>query len=160
MGCGKSFLSKRLAEEMNLSLIDLDKYIEEKNFMSVPDIFEKFGEDEFRKREQNALLEVTKVNDVIVATGGGAPCFFDNIDVMNQTGLTLYINTPEDVIVDRLINSRHKRPLVDGKSREELIDFVSKKIKEREAFYTQAKAFINPLEQSMEEIIELIKRLS
>ena len=160
MGCGKSFLSKRLAEEMGLSLIDLDKYIEEKNFMTVPEIFEKFGEDEFRKRERNALIEVSEVNDVIVATGGGAPCFFDNIDIMNKTGLTLYIDTPKDVIVDRLVNSRHKRPLVDGKSREELIDFVGKKIKEREEFYTQAKAFINPLDQSMDEIIALIKRLS
>ncbi|MFC0877796.1 shikimate kinase [Saccharicrinis sp. FJH2] len=160
MASGKSYLSRVLSAEMKLPLIDMDKYIEEKNFMSVPEIFSTYGEDEFRKREQKALEELSNIEDVIIATGGGAPCFFNNMDVMNETGATLYIKVPEEVIVERLINSKHKRPLADGKSRGELIDFVSHKIAEREPYYSQAKAIINPLDQSLEEIIELIKILS
>ena len=142
---------------MKLHLIDLDKYIEEKYFLTIPRIFEKYGEAGFREREKMALAEVSQVENVIVATGGGAPCFFDNMQHMNNSGLTLYIKVPETVIVDRLINSKHKRPLVDGKSREELEQFVTVKIKERETYYLQAKAIINPIEQSLAEIVSLIE---
>lgn len=142
---------------MKLHLIDLDKYIEEKYFLTIPQIFEKYGETGFREREKMALAEVSQVENVIVATGGGAPCFFDNMQHMNNSGLTLYIKVPETVIVDRLINSKHKRPLVDGKSREELEQFVTVKIKERETYYLQAKAIINPIEQSLAEIVSLIE---
>lgn len=157
MACGKSYLSRKLSAEMGLSLIDMDKYIEEKNAMSVPDIFATFGEDGYREREQKALQEISEIEDVIIATGGGAPCFYDNMEVMNQTGLTLYIKVPEAVIVERLLNSKHKRPLVDGKSETELSAYVSAKIKERETYYMQAKATINPIELSLDEIISLIK---
>lgn len=160
MGCGKSFLSRRLAEAMGISVIDMDKYIEEKYFMSVPDIFAKFGEEEFRQREKLVLKELTLIDDVIIATGGGAPCFFDNVQVMKNAGVLLYIKVSEEIIVERLMNSKHKRPLVDGKSKEELIDFVSAKIKEREDFYLQAHDIIDPTNQSLESIIELIEKLS
>jgi shikimate kinase len=157
MGSGKTFLSKRLAQAMNFNLIDLDKYIEEKYFSTVPQLFEKYGEAGFRERERVALAEVSQIENVIVATGGGAPCFFDNMQRMNNAGLTLYIKVPETVIVDRLIHSKHKRPLVDGKSKQELEEFVSAKIVEREEFYLQAKAIINPIEQSIDEIVSLIE---
>ena len=160
MASGKSYLSRLLSAELGLPLIDMDKYIEEKNFMSVPEIFSAYGEEEFRIREQKALVELSKIEDIVIATGGGAPCFFNNIQVMNETGVTLYIKVPEEVIVERLITSKHIRPLAEGKSREELIDFVSHKLAERDPYYSKAKAIINPLEQSVDEIIDLIKKLA
>ncbi|MFB6320776.1 shikimate kinase [Saccharicrinis sp. FJH54] len=160
MASGKSYLSRVLSAEMDVPLIDMDKYIEEKNFMSVPELFSTYGENVFRERERKALEDLSVMEDVIIATGGGAPCFFNNIQVMNDTGVTLYIKVPEEVIVERLLNSKHKRPLADGKSREELTEFVSQKIAEREPFYSQAKAVINPLEQPLDEIISLIKKLA
>ncbi|MDO9615659.1 MAG: shikimate kinase, partial [Bacteroidota bacterium] len=86
MGCGKTTLGRKLAAELSLTFIDLDTFLEEKYFRTIPQIFQEEGEAGFRKKEQNVLHEVSAFDDVIVATGGGAPCFFDNMEVMNNTG--------------------------------------------------------------------------
>jgi len=92
MGSGKSTLGKKLAKHARLQFIDMDHYIEKRNCKTVPQIFAEEGEAEFRKKERNALEELSAFSDVVIATGGGAPCFFDNVDLMNRTGKTIYLN--------------------------------------------------------------------
>jgi shikimate kinase len=138
MGCGKSTLGRRLAKHLGLQFIDMDHYIEERNCKSIPKIFAEEGEAEFRKKERHALEELSEFTDIVIATGGGAPCFFDNIDLMNNTGKTIYLNIHPNILADRLLKSKTERPLIKGKSREELIEFIDETLLKRNEFYLQA----------------------
>jgi len=139
MGCGKSTLGKRLAKHLNLQFVDMDHYIEMRNHKTVPQIFAEEGEPEFRKKERKALEELADFSDIVIATGGGAPCFFDNIDLMNSTGTTIYMNIDPAILADRLMHSKTERPLIKGKSKKELTDFIDEMLKKRNPFYSQAK---------------------
>lgn len=142
MGCGKSTLGRKLAERLNLCFIDLDKYIEERNFRTIPAIFADEGEDGFREREKKVLEEIADFENLVVATGGGAPCFFENMDLMNRTGVTLYIAPPVEILVERLLKSKNERPLIKGKSREELTRFIDENLQKRAPFYEKASVII------------------
>ena len=131
MGCGKSTLGLSLASEFGLCFIDLDKYMEERNYKSVPQLFADYGEEGFRQRERNALEEVSEFTNVVVATGGGAPCFYDNMDLMNRTGVTLFLDVDSYELADRLIKSKTERPLIRGKSKKDLIAFIHDSLKKR-----------------------------
>ena len=139
MGCGKSTLGRRLAKHLNLEFVDMDHYIEMRNHKSVPQIFAEEGEAEFRKKERKALEELSEFSNIVIATGGGAPCFFDNIDLMNNTGTTIYMNIDPAILADRLIHSKTERPLIKGKSQEELTVFIDEMLAKRRPFYSQAK---------------------
>ncbi len=139
MGCGKSTLGKRLAKHLNLEFVDMDHYIEMRNHKTIPQIFAEEGESEFRKKERKALEELSEFSNIVIATGGGAPCFFDNIDLMNQTGATIYMNIDPAILADRLIHSKTERPLIKGKTKEELIVFIDEMLTKRRPFYSQAK---------------------
>lgn len=142
MGCGKSTIGRKLAELMGISFVDLDKYIEEHYFKSVPAIFAEEGEKGFREKERTALLEVSQFENVVVGTGGGAPCFFDNMEVMNDHGITVYISPDTDTLAMRLIKSKTERPLIAGKSRDELIRFIDEALTRRAPFYEKARIII------------------
>ena len=139
MGCGKSTLGRRLANHLGVQFVDMDHYIEERNCKTIPQIFEEEGEAEFRKKERKALEELSDFTDIVIATGGGAPCFFDNIDLMNRTGKTIYLNIDPTILADRLLHSKTERPLIKGKSRDELVAFIDDTLKKRNEFYMQAK---------------------
>jgi len=139
MGCGKSTLGRRLAEKMNLQFIDMDEYIEERNFRTIPQIFTEEGEPAFRLKEQKALSELSEFAGVVIATGGGAPCFFDNIGLMNRTGITIFLNIGPDILAERLLSSKTERPLIKGKSKKELAAFIDETLQKRRPFYEQAK---------------------
>jgi shikimate kinase len=156
MGCGKSTLGKRLAKYLNLEFVDMDHYIEMRNHKSVPQIFAEEGEVEFRKKERKALEELSEFSDIVIATGGGAPCFFDNIDLMNQTGATIYMNIDPAILADRLIHSKTERPLIKGKSKEELIVFIDEMLAKRRPFYSQAKYEITEPDIDLEIIEEMV----
>lgn len=142
MGCGKSTIGRKLADLMGISFVDLDKYIEERYFKSVPAIFAEEGEKGFREKERIALLEVSQFENVVVGTGGGAPCFFDNMEVMNDHGITVYISPDTDTLAMRLIKSKTERPLIAGKSRDELIRFIDEALIRRAPFYEKARIII------------------
>jgi shikimate kinase len=143
MGCGKTTLGKRLAAALGFAFIDLDGFIEEKYHKSVVDIFAEMGQDKFREMEKNALSEVAEFENTVIATGGGAPCFFDNIDTMNGAGLSVYIKLSPEQLATRLENSRAgKRPLIAGKSGEELRSFITDGLLQREKFYLQARLIV------------------
>lgn len=156
MGCGKSTLGKRLAKHLNLQFVDMDHYIEMRNHKTVPQIFAEEGETEFRKKERKALEELADFSDIVIATGGGAPCFFDNIELMNNTGTTIYMNIDPAILADRLMHSKTERPLIKGKSKQELITFIDEMLKKRSLFYTQAKFQITEPEIDLDVIQNLI----
>lgn len=156
MGCGKSTLGRRLSAHLGLQFVDMDHYIEERNCKTIPQIFAEEGEAAFRKKEQKALEELSEFTEIVIATGGGAPCFFDNIDLMNKTGETIYMNISPDILADRLLKSKTERPLIKGKSREELILFIDETLKKRNEFYMQAKHQITEPDVDLDFVKELI----
>ena len=158
MGCGKSTLGRKLAQRLNLCFIDLDKYIEERNFRTIPSIFAEEGEEGFRLREKNALEEIAEFENLVVATGGGAPCFFDNMELMNRTGITLYLAPPVSELVERLLKSKNERPLIKGKSREELTRFIDENLKRRAPFYEKASIIIRDKKNlEVDDVIPLLE---
>ena len=157
MGCGKSTLGKKLAKYAGLQFIDMDHFIEKRNCKTVPQIFAEEGEAEFRKKERKALEELSAFSDVVIATGGGAPCFFDNIDLMNRTGKTIYMNIDPKILADRLIKSKTERPLIKGKSKEELAAFIDETLKKRNEYYLQAPFQITRPDMNLDEVMEMIQ---
>lgn len=158
MGCGKSTLGKKLAKHAGLQFIDMDHYIEKRNCKTVPQIFAEDGETEFRKKERKALEELSEFSDVVIATGGGAPCFFDNVDLMNQTGKTIYLNIDPKILASRLMKSKTERPLIKGKSKKELVDFIDETLKKRNAFYSQAHYQITQPNVNLDEVMKMIQQ--
>ena len=143
MGAGKTTVGKALAKALNLQFYDLDWYIENRVHMTVKQIFDERGEEGFRKIEHNMLHEVAEFEDVVISCGGGTPCFFDNIDYMNQQGETVYLKATPDVLYGHLKMGRTVRPLLLNKTPDEVKDFVSRQLAEREPFYTKAKHVID-----------------
>ena len=139
MGCGKSTIGKRLAQKLSLSFIDLDAHIQNNYRMTIADLFDEKGEERFRRIEQQALLEVADFEDVLVSTGGGAPCFFDNMEVMNRAGVTVYIKAEPEELAARLRASKTVRPILSRKKPEELIPFIREHLAERERYYNKAQ---------------------
>lgn len=138
MGSGKSTIGKQLSKKINYSFVDLDRLIEKDNGMSISEIFETKGEAEFRKLEHNALKKVSQLQHTIIACGGGTPCFYDNMTLMKESGLTIYIKLSPKMLADRLSQSKTPRPLLKNKSREELLSYVKDLLEKREDHYHQA----------------------
>ena len=138
MGTEKTTLGKLIAKEMNLSFIDLDAYIENRYHKSISDIFAEKGEEGFRKIEREMLEEVSGIENVIVATGGGAPCFFDNMEYMNRSGITVYLKSSVKILFSRLRLASSNRPIIKGKSDDELQEFIGINLQKREPFYSKA----------------------
>lgn len=153
MGCGKSTMGRAVSQLTGVPFIDLDNYIEGRYHMSVKEIFAKHGEEGFRDIERRMLQEVADFEDVIVACGGGTPCFFDNMEYMNAHGTTVFLNTPIPRLHSRLMRGRHKRPLIANKSDEELLEFIKKALADRWEHYAKAQIeFSSERLESREEI--------
>jgi len=143
MGSGKSTVGKMLSDRLNLRLVDLDTFIETRFHKTISQLFAEKGEAEFRRIEHAALEEVCVFENTIVATGGGSACFFDNMELMNRAGLTVYLRTSADILAERLNHGKAKRPLVSQKSAEELKAFITDMLKIREPFYLQAQLTVD-----------------
>lgn len=140
MGCGKSTLGRSVSALTGMQFIDLDGYIEGRFHRTVSDIFAERGESGFREIERAMLHEVGEFEDVLVACGGGTPCFFDNIDWMNSHGTTVYLDTSIDKLFTRLKRGRHKRPLIADKSDDELREFIVNALESRMTHYSRANS--------------------
>lgn len=138
MAAGKTTLGKALARDLGLQFIDLDHYIESRYCCSVSQLFAERGEEAFRQIERNMLHEVAEFEDVIIATGGGTPCFFDNMEYMKAQGVTVFLEASIDVIFTRLTIARVQRPLVAGKSDDELRNYIASTLHQRLPYYSQA----------------------
>lgn len=163
MASGKTTLGKAFAKACNLSFIDLDWYIEERMHASVRDIFASRGEEGFRQLERNMLLEVSEFEDVVVACGGGTPCFFDNMEIMNSRGVTVFLDTAQDVLFRRLKQAAANRPLVAGKSDDELRQTISEGLERRMPFYSKAEIKLDgsrlESRKQIEDTVEILKNL-
>ena len=139
MGAGKTTLGKVLAQKMGLTFYDLDEYIEDRFHRTIPQIFAESGESGFRDLERRMLHEVAEFEDVIISCGGGTPCFFDNMDYMNTCGETVFLNASPEALKAHLLMGKTQRPLIQGKSPEELLDFIKDSLQKRLPYYKKAK---------------------
>lgn len=139
MGAGKTTLGRALAKATGMQFIDLDCYIEERFRKTIAQIFAEKGEEHFRDLERRMLHEVGEFEDVIISTGGGTPCFFDNIGYMNSQGTTVFLDVPVERLFIRLSIARSKRPLIREKNDEELRTFITEQLEKRIPYYTKAK---------------------
>ena len=139
MGSGKTTVGKALSKETGMMFYDLDWYIESRMHKTVAQIFAERGEEGFRKIEYNMLHEVAEFEDVIISCGGGTPCFFDNMDYLNGQGDVCYLKATPEVLYKHLLMGKVERPLIKGKSPEELITFITEQVGKREEFYTKAR---------------------
>lgn len=144
MACGKSRRGRLMAESLDVRFIDLDGYIERREMRTISQIFAVDGEDVFRKLEQRYLHEVCELyGDFVMATGGGTPCFFDNMKYMNEQGKTIFLNTDIDIIVSRLLKAKFRRPLISKLNGNDVYKYVEKHLQERMPFYMQAQTIEN-----------------
>ena len=154
MGCGKSTLGKKLAHNLKHDFIDLDSYIEEQEGRTVKEIFADDGEDYFRKLERVYLHRVIDTENVVISVGGGTPCFFDNMEQMNEYGMTVYINMHPKALIPRLQLSEAFRPLIAEMEGEVLLDYVYKTLREREGFYHKAQKVVTGYNLSAKKLQE------
>ena len=165
MGSGKTTIGKALSKETGMMFYDLDWYIESRMRKSVSQIFAEKGEEGFRKIEHNMLHEVAEFEDVIISCGGGTPCFFDNIDYLNQQGEVIYLKASPETLYKHLMMAKIERPLLKGKSTDELIAYITEHLKQREPFYEKARHMldVNVLDDydkikiSVQQLRELLK---
>lgn len=138
MGCGKTTFGKALSEATGLHFIDLDQFIETRYAASISEIFGSYGEEGFRKIERDMLIEVSSLEDTIISCGGGTPCFFDNMTIMNDHGTTLWLRTTEECLYNRLTLLRHTRPLLANRTDEEILHIIRHQLEARAPFYSRA----------------------
>jgi len=139
MGSGKTTVGKALSKETGMMFYDLDWYIESRMRKTVAQIFAEKGEEGFRKIEHNMLHEVAEFENVIIICGGGTPCFFDNIDYINQQGEVVYLKATPEVLYRHLLMGKVERPLIKNKTPEELIAYITEQVAKREEFYNKAR---------------------
>ncbi len=160
MGSGKTTLGKHLAKRLGLSFFDLDAEIELTKGQSVVKIFELEGEAGFRGIERQQLKSlIDKQEKMVLSCGGGTPCFYDNMRLMNASGLTIYLKMDPASLAYRLVNSKTIRPILRDKSEKELEDFVRQHLREREDMYNEAEITINALGFSSSKIDELAEKI-
>ena len=139
MCVGKTTVGKALAKELGVTFYDLDWYIEERFHTKVARIFAEEGEERFRDLERRMLHEVAEFENIVLSCGGGTPCHFDNMAYLNSVSQTFYLEATPETILQHLAMSRGERPLLKGKSPEELRTFVTQQLGQRAPFYRQAR---------------------
>jgi shikimate kinase len=155
-GAGKSTIAKKIANYFNFSVLDTDKMLEEKYHISVYDTFEKYGEEVFRQLEYQILLEALQQENVVIATGGGAPCFFDAMKRINETAFSIYIEMAPKSLAQRLKYAKVTRPLTKNKTLLELLSFVTEQLEVRAPVYKLAKLTVKGEDLDFGELINLI----
>ena len=160
MGSGKSSVGKLLSEKLKIDFIDFDKLIEDKTGKTIIELFETEGEDKFRLLEHAFLNNLPPRKNVVIALGGGTPCFHNNIDLINKTGISVYLEMNADALAKRLSKEKRKRPLLHNMNEQELKLFIEKNLEKRFVFYRKAKYAIQIENHSAEEIANKIMKLT
>lgn len=156
MGCGKSSLAKKISNKTGYKLIDTDKEIENITGETIPNIFHQKGEAYFRELEKDFIQSLTPNSKLIISTGGGLPCFNDNMFRLNNLGLTFYLKLSPFELSKRLKDAKQVRPLLLNKSDEELLIYVTELLSLREIFYNQANFTLKGKEQKPDFILDLV----
>jgi shikimate kinase len=142
MGSGKSTLGKQLSTLLGWVFVDLDRFVETSEKRTIPDIFEKDGEQVFRRLESNALKDVLKYPNQVIAIGGGTPCQPENLNLIKEKSVSVYLKISDSQLATRLTNSTNQRPLLKGKSESEINISIRDLLAAREPFYNQADIII------------------
>ena len=157
MGSGKSTAGKKLASLLGWTFVDLDKSIEEFAGKSIPEIFEQDGETVFRQIETKILRNLNSLKNTVISTGGGTPCYNDNMEYMLGTGLTLYLKLTPGQLKSRLSKSNGERPLIKDLGPRELQSFIEKKLADRERWYDRSDIIIEGIDLDVSMLLENVK---
>jgi len=163
MGSGKSAIAKDLSKKMNLKFIDLDNYIEDNENLKIGKIFKNKGEIYFRVKENQYLRDILNhQEDIILATGGGTPCYANNMEMIKEKSISVFLKGSIQTLYDRLVDEKEKRPLIQDIPQQDLKEFIAKHLFERNNFYDKADITINIDDKSIadisNEIINQIKK--
>ncbi len=158
MGAGKSTAGRRLAKALDLEFLDLDFEIERVTGMKIAEIFIEKGEEDFRKTESETLRTLTTdQSHALISTGGGTPCFLENMKFMNSAGITVYLELPVGALVNRLMNSKNARPLIEGMNEKELNSYVADTLAQRVPYYRKAQIIVNGMNVDEKGLTEKIR---
>lgn len=158
MGSGKTTLGRPLATRLNCTFIDLDRAIETGEGRTISDIFATDGEAHFRALERKYLEEViTQHKTAVISTGGGTPCFGDNMALMNASGITVYLKIAPRMLANRLLAAKVRRPLVEGKSPDELLRYIEETLTERETYYGQANVVVGNPSRDVSQLMMILE---
>lgn len=157
MGSGKSYWGRQLSQKLNLPFFDLDEQVVNSAGKSINEIFEQDGEEFFRLSEKDTLHIITESHDsFIMACGGGSPCYFNNIEYMNQSGTTVWINSSFATLIERLEKEKEHRPLLRKMTREQMKAFIIRKFSDRKIYYEQADVTVDDDQVSLDQFVEKI----
>jgi len=157
MGSGKTHWGRLLGEKLNLPFFDLDEQVISHEGKSVTDIFNSLGEEYFREQEKNILHLLSESHEsFVMATGGGTPCYFNNIEYMKQEGVAVWINTSSDILLERLVKEKAVRPLISNLSDDQLQGFIQKKYSDRRIYYEQADLIVDEYPVELDKLISKI----
>jgi shikimate kinase len=159
MGCGKSYIGRLLAAKLGFQFVDADAVIENTEGVTIAQIFVHQGETYFRKVESETLRTFKKWDNMVVATGGGAPCFHDSMAWMNENGITVYLKATPELLLSRLKSETHHRPILGGRTDADLLHFIEQKLVERNPFYTQATITIEQKSDGDHIVLDIINAL-
>lgn len=157
MGSGKTYWARRLARAMELPLIEMDEQIVRERGMTIPEIFQNYGEPYFRQLEHDFLMETLQKDAFVLSTGGGLPCQGDHMARMNESGLTVWLDAPHEVLLERLKRGRERRPLLKDLDDEALAAFIRERVRARSPYYAQARLTVDPSLETVESFTNKIK---
>jgi len=158
MGSGKTHWGKILSRQTALPYFDLDEVIVASEKRTIQQLFHDKGEEYFRVKEQEVLQALAEDHEnVIISTGGGTPCFFNNIDFMRQQGKVIWLNTSVDILLERLLKQKHSRPLIKNISDSELKSYIIKKLQDRKMYYEQAHVMLHEEVITTESLLKSIQ---
>lgn len=157
MGSGKTTLGKPIARAMECDFVDLDHYIEKAEGMTVSEIFAEKGEKEFRRLENYYLCQIAELENIVISTGGGTPCFSSNMEFMNRVGQTIYLKQDPTTLANRLRCSKNKRPLIEGKTPQQLLEYIQSTLAVREQVYNQASVIVENPDRDAKRVINILK---
>jgi len=160
MGCGKSTLGKKVANLLDIPFLDSDQQIEGAYQMSIGEMFGEYGEVRFREIETDYINSLNDEDEFVLSTGGGLPCYNDNMSKLNELGVTFYLERPAKELANRLRNAKQQRPLIEGLSDEDLLSFIESKLTEREEDYKKANFVLARDEQTAKTIAKIMDHLS
>ena len=159
MGSGKTTVGKKLASLLGWSYIDLDKKIEEYEGKSIPEIFSENGEEYFRITESRLLKKLDVGNNTVISTGGGTPCYSNNMDIMLESGLTIYLKLTPLQLRSRLSESKGDRPLIKDLDHEMLLSFINEKLSAREKYYKRSVITADGIDLDINYLLSKVKSM-
>ena len=156
MYSGKTTVGHKLAVRLGYQWLDLDQMLETTFHTTIPIFFKRYGEEAFRKIEQKLLHSTADLDNVVISTGGGTPCHFDNIQWMNQHGKSVYFDVTVETLLRRAAQSKKPRPTLTGMTEEERSQFIRQQLAQRLSFYQKAHIIFPADDPDLKQLVRLV----